>query len=180
MQPEKQNKLFRGQQSPILLDIYYFMISHTTITELVKSHLEPEFFIVDITIQPTNKIHVLLDGDNGITITKCIEVSRLIENSLDREEEDFSLEVSSPGLGQPLKLDRQYAKNTGRKIEVVFNDGEKIVGKLLSATEDDIDVQTTERQPVVGKKKTKKVEITRTIMFEDIKQSKIVPDFSGV
>lgn len=90
---------------------------------------ETEYFCVSIKVKPTNNIKVFLDGDNGLAIEKCVQFNRklykLIEESNVYPDGDFSLEVSSPGLDEPLKLHRQYVKNTGREIEVVFEDGSK-------------------------------------------------------
>ena len=114
---------------------------------------EKEYFCVSIKIKPTNNIKIFLDGDNGLAIEKCVQFNRklykLIEESGAYPDGDFSLEVSSPGLDEPLKLHRQYLKNIGRIIEVIFTDGTKKEGKLLTVTEADILIEHTEGQ---GKK----------------------------
>jgi ribosome maturation factor RimP len=109
---------------------------------------EPEYFCVNLKIKPTNNIKIFLDGDNGITIEKCVKINRklykLIEESGIYPEGDFSLEISSPGLDEPLKLSRQFAKNIGRSLEIVFKDETKCEGKLIASTDADIIVETTE------------------------------------
>jgi ribosome maturation factor RimP len=109
---------------------------------------EPAYFLVSIRVKPTNNIKVFLDGDNGITIEKCVQFNRklykLIEETGMYPEGEFSLEVSSPGLEEPLKMQRQYVKNTGRDIEVVFTDDTRKAGKLLAVTEADILLEHTE------------------------------------
>ncbi len=109
---------------------------------------EPEYFPVSVRIKPTNNFKVFIDGDNGITIEKCVRFNRalykLIEESGMYPEGDFSLEVSSPGIDEPLKMHRQYVKNTGRFIEVTFADDTVKKGKLLSVTEADIIIEHTE------------------------------------
>ena len=109
---------------------------------------EKEYFCVSIKIKPTNNIKIFLDGDNGLAIEKCVQFNRklykLIEESGAYPDGDFSLEVSSPGLDEPLKLHRQYLKNIGRIIEVIFTDGTKKEGKLLTVTEADILIEHTE------------------------------------
>ncbi|MCC6634019.1 MAG: ribosome maturation factor [Chitinophagaceae bacterium] len=108
---------------------------------------EPNYFLVDLKVKPTNNIKVFIDGDEGITIEKCIYFNRklykLIEEAGIYEEGNFSLEISSPGVGEPLKLKRQYQKNIGRNIEVIFIDESKKDGKLLDVMEDSILVENT-------------------------------------
>lgn len=115
------------------------------INGLLKS--EPNYFLVDLKVKPTNNIKVFIDGDEGITIEKCIYFNRklykLIEEAGIYEEGNFSLEISSPGVGEPLKLKRQYQKNIGRNIEVIFIDESKKDGKLLDVMEDSILVENT-------------------------------------
>ncbi len=108
---------------------------------------EPNYFLVDLKVKPTNNIKVFIDDDEGITIEKCIYFNRklykLIEEAGIYEEGNFSLEISSPGVGEPLKLKRQYQKNIGRNIEVIFIDESKKDGKLLDVMEDSILVENT-------------------------------------
>ena len=131
---------------------FYHMATETTIghiEQLVDGILaeEPEYFRVQVKIKPTNNIKVYIDGDNGITIEKCVRFNRrlykLIEESAIFPEGDFSLELSSPGVDEPLKMKRQYAKNIGRFIEIVFNDGSIKEGKLLEIMDEDIIIEAT-------------------------------------
>jgi ribosome maturation factor RimP len=140
---------------------------------LVLEILEPDpsYFLVEIRIKPTNNVKVFLDGDTGISIEKCIAVNRAMYKRLEGSgmfpEDDFSLEVSSPGLDEPLKLFRQYVKNKGRKVEVVQKDGLKIEGKMLEVNEKEIELEEI-------KGKNKKQEIIRLLIpFESIKSTKI-------
>ncbi|HRH48049.1 MAG TPA: ribosome maturation factor [Panacibacter sp.] len=128
------------------------MATETTIghiEQLVDGILaeEPEYFRVQVKIKPTNNIKVYIDGDNGITIEKCVRFNRrlykLIEESAIFPEGDFSLELSSPGVDEPLKMKRQYVKNIGRFIEIVFNDGSIKEGKLLEIADEDIIIEVT-------------------------------------
>jgi len=131
----------------------------------------PEVFLVDMRIKPTNNIKIFLDADAGISIEKCVSYNRrlyrLIEEAGLFTEGDFSLEVSSPGLDEPLKLQRQYKKNIGRNVEVMMVDGQKIDGKLLSATDDGIQVEETK-----GKNKKKEV-VEHNLLFSNIKSTKV-------
>jgi ribosome maturation factor RimP len=132
---------------------------------------EPGFFLVEVRIKPTNNIKVFIDGDRGISIDKLVSYNRRLYRQLEEEnmypDGDFSLEVSSPGLDEPLKLNRQYQKNIGRFVEVTDKEGIKTEGKLLGATASAIIVEET-------KGKGKKAEIVQhTISFDNIKTTKI-------
>ena len=132
---------------------------------------EPGFFLVEVRIKPTNNIKVFIDGDEGVGIDKLVRYNRKLYKEIEEEAMfpggDFSLEVSSPGLDEPLKLHRQYIKNIGRFVEVVNIDGSKIEGKLTGATETELLVEET-------KGKGKKLEVVNhTIPLGDIKTTKI-------
>ena len=112
------------------------MIEKIKILELVNNALEgSDKFLVNLKITPDNRIYVDIDGDNGVTIDDCIELSRAIESQLDRDAEDFELNVSSAGADQPLKMTRQYRKNIGYEVEVLTADGRKLKGILADADE---------------------------------------------
>jgi ribosome maturation factor RimP len=132
---------------------------------------EPGYFLVDIRIKPTNNIKVFIDGDQGISIEKCVRYNRALYRRLEEmaifPDGDFSLEVSSPGLDEPLKLLRQYKKNVGRQVELVLQDGSKTEGRLLEVSEDGVIVEETK-----GKNKKKEV-INHTFLFDNIKTTKI-------
>lgn len=108
---------------------------------------EAEYFKVKFKVKPTNNFKIYIDGDNGITIDKCIKINRALYKKIEEQElypeGDFSLEVSSPGVDEPLVNIRQYKKNIGRKVEVLFNDETNKVGKLLEVNETGIIVEHT-------------------------------------
>lgn len=132
---------------------------------------DPSHFLVEIRIKPTNNVKVFLDGDNGITIEKCIAINRALYKQLEGSgifpNDDFSLEVSSPGLDEPLKSDRQYRKNVGRKVEVLLKDGVKLEGKLTEVRDASILVEE-----IKGKNKKQEI-ILHEILMENIKSTKI-------
>lgn len=132
-------------------------------------------FIVDVTVSPGNAISVVIDSDQGLSIDKCIEMSRHIEHQFDREVEDFSLEVSSPGLTQPFRVLRQYLKNLGNEIEILTAKGEKMSGILKSADDKGFSVEITKNIKIDGKKTVE----TKTVEFSlpDIKTVKPVITF---
>lgn len=136
-----------------------------------------DFFIVDIDISTANKISVEMDGDNGFPISECINFSRQIEGNLDREVEDFSLEVSSPGLNKPFRLTRQYLKNLNKTVLVKSAEGVDVKGLLTYADDTKISVQTSRKERL--EKKKKKVEIVEDIeiLRENILETKLVIEF---
>lgn len=147
---------------------------------LIKSYLEEELmqsgkFLVDVTVSTGNKITVYMDSLKGVTLDECIQVSRFLESKLDREVEDFELEVSSPGLDKSLKLPVQYEKNLGRMLDVVKSDGNKFTGKLEGLISEGgirLGVEKTVKDAKTGKKR-KESEILE-IKFEEIKTAKVV------
>jgi ribosome maturation factor RimP len=151
------------------------MILKEQIIDLINEKINgTHLFLIDVKVLPGNRIEVFIDGDNGLGISDCVDLSRYIEKSLDREVEDFSLEVSSPGATQPLKLSRQYIKHIGRDLELKLNDGSTLTGTLKEiATNGDLTLETTTREPKpIGKGK---INVTRThnIELQNIKESKI-------
>lgn len=137
----------------------------------------PELFLIDFTISPDFKISVVIDGDNGVTLQDCIDVSRSIEHNLDREEQDFSLEVASAGATTPMKFPRQYQKNIGRTLEVTSNDDTKIEAKLIDANNEAIKLEWKAREPKkVGKGKETVVK-TAEIPYISIKKAVVVISF---
>ncbi|HKH62293.1 MAG TPA: hypothetical protein VKA49_15730 [Flavitalea sp.] len=132
---------------------------------------DPSYFIVEVKIKPTSNIKVFLDGDNGISIEKCVFYNRILYKKIEESgmfpDGDFSLEISSPGLDEPLKLLRQYRKNVGRKVEVVLRDGVKIEGKLVEVFDAHIIVEE-----IKGKNKKQEI-IQHNFPFENIKSTKI-------
>ncbi|MBU1013481.1 MAG: ribosome assembly cofactor RimP [Bacteroidetes bacterium] len=148
------------------------MIDKQLIIKLAESELKgTDKFLVNVAVNPGNKIFVILDGDSSISIDDCIEVSRFIESSLDREVEDFELSVSSAGLDQPLKLIRQYKKYTNKEISVLTGEGVKYQGILTGILDDRIQLYIPENK----KKKTKEQNIE--ILFSDIKETKAIISF---
>ncbi len=136
----------------------------------------PSLFLIDCKIGQDNSIEVIIDGDQGVKVEDCIAVSRAIEHNLDREEEDFSLQVMSAGVSENLKHVRQYKKNIGRKLKVKTEE-DKVEGELVAATDDGITLTWKTREPKpVGKGK---VTVTKeaNIAYEHIVQAKVMITF---
>ncbi|NOZ46274.1 MAG: ribosome assembly cofactor RimP [Chlorobi bacterium] len=144
---------------------------------LLNQELVDGLFIVEILVKQGNVILVSVDRKEGITIENCKQISRLIENTLDREKEDFELKVSSPGLDQPLKVHEQFLKNIGRKVEVVKADGQKIIGELVNVNKEYIELEYSEKIKVAEKKKKQIVINKVKINFKEIKTTKVVISF---
>ena len=145
-----------------------------SITRLAEDSLvevETDCFLVEVRLRPGNKIQVFLDADAGVSLGTCTKTNRKLYSKIEEaamfEPGNFELEVSSPGLDEPLKLPRQYKKNIGRAVEVVMKDGRKISGKLLTSDESSIQVEE-----VKGKGKKQEI-VLHTLLTEEIKTTKI-------
>ena len=114
------------------------------VQHLLNTALEErqDLFLIELKISEGNKINVVIDGDNGVNLQDCIDISRAIEHNLDREEEDFSLEVASAGATSLLRLARQYKKNLGRKLKVKKNSGEEIEAEITAADDNNITLES--------------------------------------
>ncbi len=128
-----------------------------------------DLFLVEVKVSPMNEIEVIVDSDTGVSIDRCVALSRAIEAALDRDVEDFELSVMSAGIGQPLKLERQYRKAVGHPVSVVLKDGMKYTGTLESAAAESITVVWEERQLVEGKKRRQTVEVRKTFPLSETK-----------
>ncbi|KOH44743.1 ribosome assembly cofactor RimP [Sunxiuqinia dokdonensis] len=153
------------------------MIDKNKIRQLIEDKLSEDQFIVSFDINPGNQIMVTLDSMHGITIDHCVEISRTVEGSIDREEDDFELQVSSSGLGQPLKVYRQFVKNIGQEMEVVLANGEKLEGVLKTADQEGFELETSKREKVEGHKKKQLITSLHRIAFDEAKTVKNIIKF---
>jgi ribosome maturation factor RimP len=160
--------------SPILLKI---MIDREKILNLVNGKLEENMFLVDVSVNTANVIHVEIDSFTGLTIDQCVAVSRHIEASLDRESEDFELQVSSPGAGQPFKVNEQYRKNQGRELEVTLANGSVLKGLLAEATESGIVIETSVKEKPEGSSRKMLVTKKQQVSFEEIEKARVIISF---
>ncbi len=146
------------------------MTDRDKIEELIKEHMSGTgMFLVSVKVSAANRITVLADTREGITIDECVLLHRHIENGLDRDAGDFELQVSSPGLGSPFTVIEQYYKNEGKKISVVDNEGMKYSGILKNVTKGGFDLETEVK--IKGKGKEKK---DIPFNFDQVKTTKIV------
>ena len=163
----------RGLKSPLFI----LNILKEKVEQLITEGVEgTDIFLVKLTVSSSNDINVLLDSDSGLTLSDCRSISRVIETSLDRDDEDFSLTVSSSGVGEPLVL-RQYMKNVGRKVRVTLIDGEIIEAKMVAADDKGIELEWKSRE----KKPTGKGKITvvnnKLLNYQSIKQTIVLITF---
>lgn len=136
-----------------------------------------DLFLMDLKISAASDITVILDGDQGVTLQDCLDASRAIENNLDREAHDFSLQVMSSGLSEPLKFPRQYKKNRGRKIEILLADDKMIEGEIMDADDEKVTLILRYRKPKdIGKGKID-VEEQLEIFYQNIKKAIITIEF---
>ncbi len=156
------------------------MVDKETVISIVEDYFEAgDIFLVAVRVSTQNSIRVFLDGDNGVTIDDCIKLSRHIEMQLDRDTEDYDLEVSSVGVGHPLILRRQYKNNIGRRLDITTNDEKRIKGKLVEVSEQGVVIEKDKQEK--GKKKKKEPETDAEarvlLLFEQIAEAKVQVSF---
>lgn len=153
------------------------MMLQKTLEDFANQHLaDKNAFLVAVNLRPGNRIQVLIDGQNGVQIADCIDLSRAIEAAFDRDQEDYDLEVSSVGIGAPLRMAKQYQINVGRQIMVMGQDLTKNRGKLIRVSDEGIEI---EPEPKKGKKKSNEADEATTLYFSfgDIKEARIQVSF---
>jgi ribosome maturation factor RimP len=149
------------------------MIDVKIISDLVEEKIQDtDLFLVDIKVDAKNSISIYIDSPEGVSIDQVVGVSRHVEHSLDREAEDFALEVSSPGIGYPFKVLGQYQKAINRTIEVLFLGGEKLQGKLLQVTNSNFTFGYTVKEKPEGAKRPLWVDKEKIIDFTEVKSVK--------
>ncbi|MFP4467948.1 MAG: ribosome assembly cofactor RimP [Bacteroidales bacterium] len=168
-----------GRKSPSLLG-HTAMVSEVNIAGIVNDFLEgSDQFLVAVKVTPQNKIMVFIDGDSGVSIADCVRLSRHIESLLDRDVADFELDVSSVGVGYPLRMTRQYRNNIGRRLAIKDTEGEKVSGKLVEVDEKGVTLEKD--KPRKGKKNQKEPETdagnTVYVPFEQIHEARVQVSF---
>ena len=154
------------------------MISKTIVEGIVNEWLDgKDYFLVDVTVSPDDKIVVEIDHAEGVWIDDCVELSRFIESKLNREEEDYELEVGSAGIGQPFKVLQQYLIHVGKEVEVLTREGKKMSGILKEAGEESFTVTVQKKVKPEGAKRPKLVDEDITFTYEEIKYTKYLISF---
>lgn len=147
------------------------MIKKEIIEQLTADVLTGEFFLIQVTVKQGNVIEVIIDGDNGVSIQKCVDVSRYIEQHLDRESEDFELSVYSAGLGNPFKVYRQFVKNIGKKVDVKQGEENPLSGTILNVDENGFDLET--KVTIKDEATRKKKEVKKVVRFNFTDQPEV-------
>lgn len=150
------------------------------VTHLLERALEKNksLFLIDFSISENNQIRIIIDGDNGVTVKDCISISREIEHNLDRDVHDFSLEVSSAGVSEPLINIRQYYKNLGRKLKIKTLEGQILEGELTNVDDKEIKLKWRTREPKpIGKGKIT-VQKETVLYYKDIVEAKVMITFN--
>lgn len=154
------------------------MIDKNVVRNLVEEWLkDKEYFLVDVEISPDDRIVVEIDHADGVWIEDCVELSRYIEDRLDRDEEDYELEVGSAGLGQPFKVPQQYVNFIGKNVEVLDNEGKKVKGVLKSVDGNDFTVTVSEKVRQDGKKRPVMMDVDHTYQMDNVKYTKYLISF---
>ncbi|HSO86004.1 MAG TPA: ribosome assembly cofactor RimP [Draconibacterium sp.] len=153
------------------------MIDKAIVKRLVEEKLDDKMFLVEITVNERNVINVFVDSYDGLTIEQCVNISRHVEHSFDREEEDFELQVSSPGLSEKFKVKEQFYKYTGRSIKLETVSESEFEGLIISADEEGIILETTSREVPEGQKKKQLVVKQHHLIYDEIKSAKAVISF---
>ena len=153
------------------------MVDKEKIIKLVEEKLDEKMFLVDVLVSKTNIINVFVDSYDGLTIEKCIEISRNVEHNLDRETEDFELQVSSPGLTEGFKVRQQYIKYKDREVEVNTINGEHLEGILKDVNNEEFTLETSKREKVEGHKKKQLIVREHKFKYNEIKSAKAVITF---
>ena len=167
-----------GTTVPSFVKSTLVMILKSIVSQIVEQFItDTEYYLVDVNISTDNKISVEIDSFDGVTLGFCIELNRHIESQLDREVEDYELEVSSAGLTEPFKVLKQYEKNIGNEVEVVAKSGKKVSGILLEVSEDEFVLDTERTEKPEGTKRKLTIKEKLTFRYEDIKTTKYIIRF---
>ena len=154
------------------------MIEKNVVARIVNEWLEDkEYFLVDVTVSTDNKIVVEIDHAEGVWIEDCVELSRFIESKMNRDEEDFELEVGSAGVGQPFKVIQQYQNHIGKDVEVLASNGVKWTGTLTEVDDEKFSIITLKKVKPEGAKRPKLVEEQVTFTYDEIKYTKYLLSF---
>lgn len=149
----------------------------TLVDKWLEDNSEKGYFLVDIQVDDDNKIVVEIDHKDGVVIDDCVSLSEFINDNLDRDKEDYELEVGSTGLGQPFKVPQQYVINIGEEVEVLDKDGKKVKGILKAVDGNNFTVTVNEKVKVEGKKRPVKMDVDHTYDMNEVKYTKYIIRF---
>lgn len=154
------------------------MIEKNVVKELVEEWLQDkDYFLVDITVSPDDRIVVEIDHAEGVWIDDCVSLSRYIESKLSRDQEDYELEVGSAGIGQPFKVLPQYVCHIGKEVEVLTKDGRKLRGILTAAEADHFELTVSVKKKLPEQKRPQLVEEVLSFLYDEVKYTKYLIRF---
>ena len=154
------------------------MIERNTVKTVVEEWLSGnDYFLVDVTFTPDDRIVVEIDHADGVWIEDCAELSRFMQERFGEELGDYELEVGSAGIGQPFKVEQQYLNHIGKDVEVLDAEGKKVQGVLKQVEGRDFVVTVKEKQKLEGKKRPQLVEVDKTYNMDNIKYTKYLLSF---
>ena len=154
------------------------MIERNTVKTVVEEWLSGnDYFLVDVTFTPDDRIVVEIDHADGVWIEDCAELSRFMQERLGEELGDYELEVGSAGIGQPFKVEQQYLNHIGKDVEVLDAEGKKVQGVLKQVDGRDFVVAVKEKQKLEGKKRPQLVDVDKTFNMDNIKYTKYLLSF---
>lgn len=149
------------------------MINKIAVQKAVEEWLEgKEYFLVDLSVTPDDRIVVEIDHAEGVWIEDCADLSRYIESQISREEEDYELEVGSAGLGQPFRVHRQYEIHLNQPVETLTKEGRKLQGTLLSVDETGFEIGVMQKVKEEGKKRPVNKEVAMRFGFDEVSYTK--------
>lgn len=170
--------MWRGLKSPLFLLIDKSMIDKDIVNQVVESFIEQtDIFVVDLIITNNNHISIEIDSFEGVSLDDCVNLSRYIESKINREQEDYELEVSSAGLTSPFKIHKQYIKNTGKEVEVITTTGDKHTGILKAVSVESIELIVDKTIKPEGAKRKITIQEEITILLQNIKTTKLIIRF---
>ena len=151
---------YRGQEAPLFYALPSSKMNVSVIIDAISSEIVARnCYIVDVTVSKENDVEITIEAEEGtVELDDCVAISRFFESKFDREVEDYSLTVTSAGLDQPFKVQKQFQKAVGSKVEVMLKGGKKMIATLTAADEDSITLNYTVKEAVEGKKKKELVE----------------------
>ncbi len=155
----------------------YKNVVKTLVDKWLEDNKDKEYFLVDIQVDDDNKVVVEIDHKDGVVIDDCVSLSEFINDNLDRDVEDYELEVGSTGLGQPFKVPQQYEINIGEEVEVLDKEGKKVKGILKSVDGKEFTVTVNEKVKVEGKKRPVKMDVDHAYNMDEVKYTKYVIRF---
>lgn len=164
-----------GQAVPLL---FMIMIDRNFVKSLVEEKLNgTDYFLVDVSVSSDNRLSVEIDNDKGVSIDECVALSRYIEENLNRDEEDFELEVGSAGITSPFKIVRQYIKNLGNEVEMLLKSGIKLTGILKAADEQRVTITVEKKIKPDGARRKTTVKEDQSYSYDEIKYTKYIIGF---